>query len=119
VALAIRKSPTERERRCGLAVALAGRRRIEAWRDFDPHMFEGLVSVLERDRDVELSHQTLDGWVVRLGEELVHLAEALRHELLGGSYLQADETPVGVGCTMRIFEIDPCLAHQFSNSSGA
>jgi len=40
--------------------------------------------------------QTLDGWVMRVGELLVPLAEVLRQELLRGSYLQADETPVGV-----------------------
>src|SRR5258708_17005730 len=33
---------------------------------------------------------------LRVGELLVPLAEALRRELLRGSYLQADETPVGV-----------------------
>lgn len=53
-------------------------------------------AMLERDSGLELSRQTLDGWVMRVGELLVPLAEALRHELLGGSYLQADETPVGV-----------------------
>ena len=53
-------------------------------------------AMLERDSGVELSRQTLDGWVMRVGELLVPLAEALRQELLRGSYLQADETPVGV-----------------------
>jgi transposase len=53
-------------------------------------------AILERDSGLELSRQTLDGWVMRVGELLVPLAEALRQELLGGSYLQADETPVGV-----------------------
>jgi transposase len=43
-----------------------------------------------------LSWSTLDGWVLRVGEFLVLLAEALRKQLLRGSYLQADETPVGV-----------------------
>ena len=52
--------------------------------------------MLERDSGVELSRQTLDGWVMRVGELLVPLAEALRQELLRGTYLQADETPVGV-----------------------
>jgi transposase len=52
--------------------------------------------MLERDSGVELSRQTLDGWVLRVGELLVPLAEALRQELLRGNYLQADETPVGV-----------------------
>src|SRR3974377_1325717 len=49
--------------------------------------------MLERDSGVELSRQTLDGWVMRVGELLVPLVEALRQELLGGTYLQADETP--------------------------
>jgi transposase len=53
-------------------------------------------AILERDSGVELSRQTLDGWVMRVGELLVPLAEAQRQELLRGSYLQADETPVGV-----------------------
>jgi transposase len=53
-------------------------------------------AMLERDSGVELSRQTLDGWVMRVGELLVPLAEAQRQELLRGSYLQADETPVGV-----------------------
>jgi hypothetical protein len=53
-------------------------------------------AMLERDSGVELSRQTLDGWVMRVGEFLVPLAEALRQELLRGRYLQADETPVGV-----------------------
>jgi transposase len=53
-------------------------------------------TMLERESGVELSRQTLDGWVMRVGELLVPLAEALRQELLRGSYLQADETPVGV-----------------------
>jgi transposase len=53
-------------------------------------------AMLERDSGLELSCQTLGGWVMRVGELLVLLAEALRHELLRGSYLQADETPAGV-----------------------
>jgi transposase len=53
-------------------------------------------AILERDSGVELSRQTLDGWVMRVGELLVPLAGVLRQELLRGSYLQADETPVGV-----------------------
>jgi transposase len=53
-------------------------------------------AMLERDSGVELSRQTLDGWVLHVGELLTPVAEALRRELLGGTYLQADETPVGV-----------------------
>jgi transposase len=53
-------------------------------------------AILERDSGLELSRQTLDGWVLRVGEVLVPVAEALRRELLRGTYLQADETPIAV-----------------------
>jgi hypothetical protein len=48
VELASRRSPTEHEPSCGLAVVLTGGRRIEVQRDFDTHTFERLVNVLER-----------------------------------------------------------------------
>ena len=48
VELATRKSPTEQQSSCGLAVVLSGGRRIEVPRDFDVHTFECLVTVLER-----------------------------------------------------------------------
>jgi hypothetical protein len=48
VELGIPKSLTEHEPSCGLAVVLAGGRRIEVQRDFDMHTFERVVSVLER-----------------------------------------------------------------------
>jgi transposase-like protein len=48
VELAARKSPTQREPSCGLAVVLSGGRRIEVHPDFDTNTFERLVSALER-----------------------------------------------------------------------
>jgi transposase len=45
---------------------------------------------------VELSRATLCGWVMRVGELLRPVSRAMAEELLGGDYLQADETPVGV-----------------------
>jgi len=48
VELAARKSPTQHEPSCGLAVVLSGGRRIEVQRDFDTTTFERLVSVLEQ-----------------------------------------------------------------------
>lgn len=48
VELAARKSPTQREPSCGLAVVLPAGRRIEVRRDFDAATFERLVSLLER-----------------------------------------------------------------------
>ena len=48
VELASRKSPTQCEPRCGLAVVLSGGRRIEVHPDFDTNTFERLVIALER-----------------------------------------------------------------------
>jgi transposase len=52
--------------------------------------------MLERDSGVELSRATLDGWVLKVGELLIPMASAMRQELLRGTYIQADETPVDV-----------------------
>jgi hypothetical protein len=48
VELAVRKSLTQHEPSCALAVMLAGGRRIEVYPDFDTNTFERLVSALER-----------------------------------------------------------------------
>ena len=48
VELAARKSPTQQEPGCGLAVVLPGGRRIEVLPDFDTSTFERLVGILER-----------------------------------------------------------------------
>ena len=53
-------------------------------------------AMLERDTGVEISRATLDGWVMRVGELLRPLARVMGRELVGGSYIQADETPVDV-----------------------
>ena len=48
VELAAKKSATQHNATCGLAVVLPGGRRIEVRPDFDTSTFERLVSVLER-----------------------------------------------------------------------
>jgi transposase len=53
-------------------------------------------AMLERETGVEISRATLDGWVMRVGELLIPVAAAMGRELVGGSYIQADETPVDV-----------------------
>ena len=53
-------------------------------------------AMLERETGVEISRATLDGWVMRVGELLMPVAGAMGRELVGGSYIQADETPVDV-----------------------
>ena len=52
--------------------------------------------ILQRDAGVEIGRATLDGWVMRVGELLIPMVDVMRRELLGGSYIQADETPVDV-----------------------
>ena len=53
-------------------------------------------AILERDTGVSISRTTMDGWIMRVGEMLIPVAGAMRRELLAGSYIQADETPVPV-----------------------
>src|SRR5258705_3793986 len=53
-------------------------------------------AILERETGIDLSRATLDGWVMRVGELLRPITAAMGHELLSGSYIQADETTVGV-----------------------
>ena len=53
-------------------------------------------AILEREAGIEISRATMDGWVMRAGELLLPLAAAVKRELLGGAYLQADETPISV-----------------------
>ena len=54
-------------------------------------------AILERDTGLELSRATLDGWVLKVGELLVPMVvSVMRQELIGGRYIQADETPVDV-----------------------
>jgi len=52
--------------------------------------------ILERDLGLEISRATLDGWVLKVGELLIPLVAAMRRELISGTYIQADETPVDV-----------------------
>ena len=53
-------------------------------------------AILQREAGVEIGRATLDGWVMRVGELLIPIVDVMRRELLGGSYIQADETPVDV-----------------------
>jgi transposase len=53
-------------------------------------------ATIRRDAGIELALSTLDDAVLYAGELLVPMAGAMKHELLTGNYIQADETPVGV-----------------------
>jgi transposase len=52
--------------------------------------------ILERDIGLKISRATLDGWVLKVGELLIPMVAAMRRELISGTYIQADETPVDV-----------------------
>jgi transposase len=53
-------------------------------------------AILKRDTGLDISRSTMDGWVMQVGELLQPIVRVMRSELLGESYIQADETPVGV-----------------------
>jgi transposase len=53
-------------------------------------------AILERETGIEIGRATLDGWVMRVGELLAPMAAVIGRELVAGSYIQADETPVDV-----------------------
>jgi transposase len=52
--------------------------------------------MLERETGLEISRATLDGWVMTVGGLLIPMAAAMGRELVRGTYMQADETPVDV-----------------------
>jgi transposase len=54
------------------------------------------AAMLEREVGLDIGRATLDGWVMRVGELLAPVVEAMRQDLLSAAYLQADETTVPV-----------------------
>ena len=52
--------------------------------------------MLERETGLEISRATMDGWVMTVGGLLIPVAGVMGRELVRGTYLQADETPVDV-----------------------
>jgi transposase len=52
--------------------------------------------ILLRDAGINISRATIDGWVMRVGDLLTPLVAVMGRELVGGTYIQADETPVDV-----------------------
>ena len=62
--------------------------------DHNP-LFRQSVALL-RDAGIDISRATMCGWVMTVGEMLMPVAGAMRGQLLAGTYIQADETPVDV-----------------------
>jgi transposase len=74
--------------------------------------------MLEREAGVEIGRATLDGWVMRVGESLGPIVGAMRRDLLIGSYLQADETPVPVQMHDRRGENHQAYLWQYGKPGG-
>jgi transposase len=75
--------------------------------------------MLERETGVEISRATLDGWVMTVGGLLIPVAAAMGRELLGGTYIQADETPVGVQMHDRRGQNHQAYLWQYSRPGGS
>jgi transposase len=75
--------------------------------------------MLEREAGVEISRATLDGWVMTVGGLLIPVAAAMGRELLGGTYIQADETPVDVQMHDRRGQNHQAYLWQYSRPGGS
>ena len=76
-------------------------------------------AMLERETGIEISRATLDGWVMTVGGLLIPVAGAMRIELLGDSYIQADETPVDVQMHDRRGQNHQAYLWQYGQPGGA
>jgi transposase len=74
---------------------------------------------LEQETGLDLSRATMDGWVMQVGQMLIPVVGAMKNELLGGSYLQADETPVEVQMHDRRGHNHQAYLWQYSRPGGA
>ena len=76
-------------------------------------------AILERETGLEISRATLDGWVMRVGELLLPMAAVIGRELVRGSYIQADETPVDVQMHDRRGKNHRAYLWQYSRPGGS
>jgi transposase len=76
-------------------------------------------AILEREAGLQISRATLDGWVMRVGELLVPLVTGMGRELVKGSYIQADETPVDVQMHDRRGKNHQAYLWQYSRPGGS
>ncbi len=74
--------------------------------------------ILKREAGVEISRATLDGWVMQVGEMLMPVRDAMRNDLLAGSYLQADETTVQVQTREKTGKHHEAYLWQFGRPGG-
>ncbi len=76
-------------------------------------------AILERETGVTISRATMDGWVMTVGGLLIPVVAAMGRELVSGSYLQADETPVDVQMHDRRGHNHQAYLWQYSRPGGS
>jgi transposase len=75
--------------------------------------------ILKRETGLELGRGTLDGWVMQVGQLLIPVVQVMRDELLRGTYIQADETPVAVQMHDRRGHNHKAFLWQYGRPGGA
>ena len=129
---------TKREKRAcqhceqgGVAAAPAPARIIEKGLVSDRVVIDTLISkysdhlplyrqsvMLERETGLEISRATMDGWVMTVGGLLIPVAGVMGREFVGGTYIQADETPVDVQMHDRRGKNHQAYLWQYSRPGG-
>jgi transposase len=75
--------------------------------------------MLEQETGLEISRATMDGWVMTVGGLLIPVAGVMGRELVGGTYIQADETPVDVQMHDRRGKNHQAYLWQYSRPGGS
>jgi transposase len=75
--------------------------------------------ILLRDAGIDISRATIDGWVMRVGDLLMPLVAVMGRQLVGGTYIQADETPVDVQTRDGRSRNHPGYLWQYGTPGGA
>jgi len=76
------------------------------------------ASIWERDAGISISRMTLCGWVMQGGIWLEAISATLREDLLAGTYIQADETTVGVQTEEKTGANHQAYLWQYSRPGG-
>jgi transposase len=75
--------------------------------------------ILLRDAGIDISRATIDGWAMRVGDLLMPLVAVMGRQLVGGTYIQADETPVDVQTRDGRSRNHPGYLWQYGTPGGA
>ena len=76
-------------------------------------------AILQRETSVSISRATMDGWVMTVGGLLTPIAGRIGRELVGGGYVQADETPIPVQMHDKSGKNHQAYLWQYSRPGGS